>query len=700
MTTTAATLALGAALTVAVVVSTSFLDADSLQHLQSGRFLQESNETGGIVFLSEALDEFFRELFGDSSAAYDIMAAVSIVLGLVYAFFGAKLEKSTAFLAGFLVGAIAAVFILEATGAYNQVANVVYVSIVLASGLFVAVISFCIATLRKLIFGAALAGLFMSFVIYLGFGELVGNNIVVLVIALVLGLIFIFLGFKAAGVIALLLSSLLGGALVIVGISHYTKSVVSIYTISTDPSAFLRCTTEDCLIPMIVGCIITLLGLLFQTRRYRKKKKKDKASKESEQLLTEMREYRQNVEARFAELDRKHQQELQQVAAVTMDRNESIKTLQRTVEQQQQLQQQALNTVERKLSAQERALQEEKERAALAEAEARKERELREAAQAETARLSTNKKDNDEEEKEELLQQLAAEKEELEAQLAAERAKEVELQKEELEREQKEKDKENRETDLIHGATLISLQNEIEDTNKRIRDFEAQIKEATQLEKRIRAPKTPSGNEEDEDAHPVVQEVRERAVEFAKFKALVTKAKTEQKQSLKQAKKALGQVQSLSKDVEKARRKTANRALTDEDIELQQRQVDELTLRMERARNLVSRYEEYSEQYQTLVQDLLAAVDQFKAAEKRLEAYDDYDLRLNVQEGIALDQDDLEEKEEEVVRAEDILEGRVIRQPRGPNGEVRILDDEQVDFAFLLSEFGKYMRKKFFPKRG
>lgn len=95
-------------------------------------------------------------------------AACGIVLGLVYAFFGAKLEKSTAFLAGFLVGAIGTVFILEATGAQNQVANVVYVSIVLAAGLFLALISFCVATLRKLIFGAALAALFMSFVIYLG----------------------------------------------------------------------------------------------------------------------------------------------------------------------------------------------------------------------------------------------------------------------------------------------------------------------------------------------------------------------------------------------------------------------------------------------------------------------------------------------------------------------------------------------------
>lgn len=643
-------------------------------------------------------------------------AACGIVLGLVYAFFGAKLEKSTAFLAGFLVGAIGTVFILEATGAQNQVANVVYVSIVLAAGLFLALISFCIATLRKLIFGAALAALFMSFVIYLGewiyelmrvltgfgnkgFGELVGNNIVVLVITLVLGLVFIFLGFKAAGVIALVLSSLLGGALVIVGISHYTKSVVSIYTISTDPSAFLRCTTEDCLIPMIIGLIITILGLLFQTRRYWKKKKKEKASKESEQLLTEMREYRQNVEARFAELDRKHQQELQQVTAATMDRNESVKTLQRTMQEQQQQQERALNLVERKLSAQEHALQEEKERAAEAEAEARRERERREAAEAEAVRLSTSRVDDEDEEKEQLLKQLAAEKEELEAQLEAEREKEVQLQREESEREQKERDKENRETDLVHGATLISLQNEIEDTHKRIRDFEAQIKEAAQLEKRIRAPKSPGGDEDDEEAHPVVQEVRERAVEFAKLKSLVTKAKTEQKQSLKQAKKALAQVQSLSKDVEKARRKTANRAKTDEDIDLQQRQVDELTLRMERARNLVSRYEEYSEQYQTLVQDLLAAVEQFKVAEKRLEAYDDYDLRLNVQEGIAVDDDDLEEKEEEVVRAEDILEGRVVRQPRGPNGEVRVLDDEQIDFQFLLSQFGRYLRKKFLPKR-
>lgn len=520
-----------------------------------------------------------------------------------------------------------------------------------------------------------------------------------LVITLVLGLVFIFLGFKAAGVIALVLSSLLGGALVIVGISHYTKSVVSIYTISTDPSAFLRCTTEDCLIPMIIGLIITILGLLFQTRRYWKKKKKEKASKESEQLLTEMREYRQNVEARFAELDRKHQQELQQVTAATMDRNESVKTLQRTMQEQQQQQERALNLVERKLSAQEHALQEEKERAAEAEAEARRERERREAAEAEAVRLSTSRVDDEDEEKEQLLKQLAAEKEELEAQLEAEREKEVQLQREESEREQKERDKENRETDLVHGATLISLQNEIEDTHKRIRDFEAQIKEAAQLEKRIRAPKSPGGDEDDEEAHPVVQEVRERAVEFAKLKSLVTKAKTEQKQSLKQAKKALAQVQSLSKDVEKARRKTANRAKTDEDIDLQQRQVDELTLRMERARNLVSRYEEYSEQYQTLVQDLLAAVEQFKVAEKRLEAYDDYDLRLNVQEGIAVDDDDLEEKEEEVVRAEDILEGRVVRQPRGPNGEVRVLDDEQIDFQFLLSQFGRYLRKKFLPKR-
>ena len=57
-----------------VVVSKSLLDADSLEQLPRGRMLQ-GNSTGGngIVFLSEALDEFFRELFGDSSAAYDIM---------------------------------------------------------------------------------------------------------------------------------------------------------------------------------------------------------------------------------------------------------------------------------------------------------------------------------------------------------------------------------------------------------------------------------------------------------------------------------------------------------------------------------------------------------------------------------------------------------------------------------------------------
>lgn len=58
-----------------VVVGVTRLDADSLERVRQGRFLQQSNETagGGIVFLSEALDEFFRELFGDSSAAYDIM---------------------------------------------------------------------------------------------------------------------------------------------------------------------------------------------------------------------------------------------------------------------------------------------------------------------------------------------------------------------------------------------------------------------------------------------------------------------------------------------------------------------------------------------------------------------------------------------------------------------------------------------------
>lgn len=590
---------------------------------------QDTNQTddGVIPFISDQLDEFFSGL---GLPVFIILSLTGIILGLVLAFLGAvdKGKPITAFVAGGLTGCFFAAVIMESIS--SDIELELWVSIFFLMGILFGVLCACLTTFTKILLGIALGLVFTAFLVSTGLGSAIGENyafIIFLVISCIAG---IAISCKVMDIVFALLASGLGGAFLILGIGYFTESEISLNTFVSNPAVVTACTEESCLIPLIIGGIVTLLSLFLNFRRYfkQKKKKKDlekKQKEESEKLVREMRQNRLAMEKKVDALANNNDELLKKMDQDAQRREQKLmQGLQTTLQRTQKDHQDELSRIEDQLVKQQHEAQraqrlaqqqQEEVKAALVkqEEEKRLEREKLDAVERER-REAEDRLKQAEMEKIELLKKVEENKSDLEIELEREKLQMAERQAElerEQEKERREQEKLDEEAEAQRRAEMLKLEEEIRLAQVRIAEVEEEVKDNNKLEKRLKL-------KVDANSDDMSIELSERAQEFAKYKELVQRTRKMQKESLKHVKKAIKDVEKLGANMKKEKKKVkADDA--DEVRKEKERAAAEMTSRMETVRALLERYEANSDALNSLVEEMTTQLEEFKKEEKRIE---------------------------------------------------------------------------------
>mmetsp|Transcript_7228 Transcript_7228/g.8286 ORF Transcript_7228/g.8286 Transcript_7228/m.8286 type:complete len:678 (+) Transcript_7228:240-2273(+) len=625
-------------------IYTWFLVVFATINAASAQFIKNST----LPFVSDQLDEFFSQ-FG---APVEIILAVSgIVLGFVLAFLGA-LERGrplTAFIAGALIGFLLSAILLENIDA--EIDNEIWVSTFFASGVVFGLICACIGTFAKVLLGVALGISFTGLVLQSGIPISQGVTIGILAVSIIIGVI---ISCKVIDLVFALLASFLGGSFIILGVGYFTNSEISLNALVADPSVVSACTDSSCLIPLIVGGVATLLSLLINIRRYCKRKKKQKKSGEqSEALVQEMRTNRANYEKRIEKLQASNEKVLRELNEQAGKREQNLmenmnETLKRTQDQHNQelvriekalaIQQQEMKRQQAEAQKQQEALKKE-----LLQANLSQEKEAALLEQKQRMELEKEEKLKAMEiEKMELLRQLQESKSDLEIELEREKLAQAEREAEierEQEKEREERDKLTEEEDAERRAAILALQEEAQLNKLRIQQLEEEAKDSAKLEKKLKL-------KVDVNSETMSEEMIERANEFAQYKDLVSRTRKLQKDSLKNVRNAIKDVEKLGKQIKKEEGKKSK----DDPVEVRkkkERALQDMEARMSTVRALLAQYEENTKAFKELIDDMLAQLESYQEEEKRLEALEAEETLVDVEES----------SEDDAVLAEDLAEG-------------------------------------------
>lgn len=580
-----------------------------------------SNAT--LPFISDQLETFFDSL---GVPFYTILAVTAMVVGLFLAFLGAKGQgpKLLAFIAGFLVGCFAAAVVLELIDQQEELTVEVWVGIFFGSGVLLGLVVSCILFVAKIVVGIAVGLTVMGLLLQLGLGELIGSNEAVLAIVVVSVIVGIAVSCWLVDLIFAILSAVLGGAMIILGVGYFTESPLTLNAIVSDPSIVESCTEASCLIPFGIGGVVMLIALVYNIigfkKKQKQKKKKKQAKEENDDLVNDMQRERKKFEEKFDELERKNKQLALDMEKDAKQREQSYAdNVNKQLLKKEEEHAKQLKLIQTKMEKQTRESVKRDKKKEAEHAKQLKKIETHIATQSAVAtRLEDDRKDLPG------LQLQAGDEKAIQAEVGA--GAMIQDSEEEKERKRLEAEK-----DEARRAQVSEFLLELTQHQLKVQDFEDQFKEAALLEKEltIKLPKVLQPRRfnwlDDDDTRTreteEITEMRERAEEFSKFKTLVKRTKTAQRAALKNVKKALKDVEKAGSSMRTYSLKNVNNPNQETVRKEKEYALEDLTLKITVLRTLIEKYDANSVVFGELLKALEDKVHEFKAVEKKIQAY-------------------------------------------------------------------------------
>ena len=220
---------------------------------------------------------------------YDLLAALAIALGAIFAFFGLKTVRvQSTFYGAFISGAGASFILFLVPG---QESAAVWLGVVLPVAVIGGYLIGRIVVLRKvtlfIALGTAVAGVFNQYA--LSYFSIVPEWLIwsIMAVALVISAILIWRYFHLSAILA---TAFLGGFIVLLATARLMRGEISLIGMWIDPEFMVGCLTLSCWIPFLVGTGTFIVGSLFQICMRRREKKAKNIADENQEGIEDTTE--------------------------------------------------------------------------------------------------------------------------------------------------------------------------------------------------------------------------------------------------------------------------------------------------------------------------------------------------------------------------------------------------------------------------
>lgn len=218
-----------------------------------------------FTLISPQVDRALEKVPGE---LWDAFAGIGIVIGVVIAFVGSRMIRTSSFLFGAFVGG-AVGLVLVGLADFNAPSDAfVSVSIICAliMGLLVGKFLFIARYAAVLAVGIICAGMFNQYVLSYYATEL--ESWALYVVLAVFVLVVAFVSWRFLSVALIFATAILGGFTVLMCCARLVRGPFSLVGMWADPAFLVECNAMDCWGPFIAGVAVCVLGLCYQLRKF------------------------------------------------------------------------------------------------------------------------------------------------------------------------------------------------------------------------------------------------------------------------------------------------------------------------------------------------------------------------------------------------------------------------------------------------
>lgn len=216
--------------------------------------------------IGEGLDSFFNSTSGLSKQMLDIIAVATIVIGVLFCFFGYRFIKYLLFMTGFFSGALIGLSLYYYIPFVNQGGEIAQLSVGAVTGLLVGLLFYFIFYHFSIFIFGAVAAMWLAMVFLPRHGQL-GDIRLLLILGA--GLLGGLLGFLIRKIVFVTITAILGAVLIVYGLGHFNYWPVSISTFRFSDAfdgAFIESVFNhpDGVVIFSIAIIAAIAGFLFQ----------------------------------------------------------------------------------------------------------------------------------------------------------------------------------------------------------------------------------------------------------------------------------------------------------------------------------------------------------------------------------------------------------------------------------------------------